>query len=708
MDAPFTLMLTLLLLSSVFSVDIYPGSTLYASNPTHTWTSLNKNFSVGFIADGSTHYAAVTYNGIPVWKAGGSNKGGGPADSSASLRFLANGNLCLVNGSTGSIVWQSNTSGHGVISATLDDSGNFVLKNSTGSVWSTFGNPTDTILPSQNFATNQVLRSGLYSFNLHSSGNLTLRWNNYIVYWSLGLGSSLNIVNLTSPSLSLESNGTLSVFDPSLSSPVVMAYSSDYAEGSGILRFLRLDSDGNLRIYSSAKETGKITERWKAVTNQCLVFGYCGDVGICSFNDSGPFCGCPSPNFDPIEPNNRRKGCKRRVQIEDCPGRETMLQLDQTQFLTYPPELDTQRFAVGIAACRLNCLSSGSCIASTALADGLGSIYMKFPGFLSGYQSPALRSTSFLKVCDPNIPNPSISSRNARGYQAWIVASVVICTIFGFVVLEGVLLLWLRRKNRKSWGFSSQYSLLDYVSRVLIQFSYKELRSTTKGFKDKIGGGEFGYGMVLLEIVSGRRSFEVSPETDHKKFFVWAFEEFEKGNVKEIVDKSILHHEEVNMGQVIRAIQVGFWCIQENPSHRPTMGKVVQMLEGITAIRNPPNPNVVFEEGFNGKNENVSGHDIWYVSGKRLLTGGARLRRLLRPGRANGDARERGDMREGRMAQSSPPRLPAPPGLWPSPPLSGSPPLPPPPPPPRIPSTSVPLATTTATGISTECFEASK
>ncbi|KAH7851622.1 hypothetical protein Vadar_014412 [Vaccinium darrowii] len=427
MDAPFTLMLTLLLLSSVFSVDIYPGSTLYASNLTRTWTSPNENFSVGFIADGSTHYAAVTYNGIPVWKAGGNDKGGGAVDSSASLRFLADGNSA----------------------------------SSTDPPAPSCGSPTppaavSSLPPSTTLVT--------------FSGNLTLRWNNYVVDWSLGLRSSLNNVNLTSPSLSLESNGTLSVFDPSLSSPVVMAYSSDYAEGSGIHRFLRLDSDGNLRIYSSAKETGKITERWAAVTNQCLVFGYCGDVGICSFNDSGPICGCPSPDFDPIEPNNRRKGCLVVVVTQE---KSKIVGIFQSIF---PSRLRLSRV------------------------------------------------------------NP--------------------------ILIQGVAI---RHKS---------------------------------------------YGMVLLEVVSGRRSFEVSPETDHKKFYVWAFEEFEKGNVKEIVDKSMVHQEEVNMGQVIRAIQVAFWCIQENPSHRPTMGKVVQMLEGITAIRNPPKPNVVFEEGFYGKNENVSGHDV--------------------------------------------------------------------------------------------------
>lgn len=106
----------------------------------------------------------------------------------------------------------------------------------------------------------------------------------------------------------------------------------------------------------------------------------------------------------------------------------------------------------------------------------------------------------------------------------------------------------------------------------------------------------YSYGMVLLEMVSGRRNFEVSSETNGKKFSVWAYEEFEKGNVGSIVDKK-LGETQLDMDQVTRAIQVSFWCIQEQPSQRPMMGKVVQMLEGIMQIEKPPAPKAANSEG---------------------------------------------------------------------------------------------------------------
>jgi hypothetical protein len=784
------LYLFILFISAVTAQTISPGTTLTVSNGNQSWTSRNSTFSFGFITDVTTpdtHFAAITFDGIPIWVAGGAAPGGGAADNTASFQFLVDGNLRLVNGSNNAVVWQSNTAGRGVSSATLEGSGNFVLRNGTVSVWSTFENPTDTILPDQNFTVGRVLRAGSYSFRLLESGNITLRWNDSVVYWNLGLNSSVN-VNLTTPTLGLESIGLLSLSDPALTGDAIMAYSSDYAEGPDIFRFVKLNTDGNLRIYSSTRGSGTQSVRWAAVNDQCLVFGYCGNMGICSYNNSNPVCGCPSNNFDPVDPNDSRRGCRRRTEIEDCPGREAMLPLDNARLLTYPPELSSQVFFVGISACRLNCLVNSACAASTSLADGTGLCYLKQPTFVSGYHSPALPSTSFVKVCAPIDPYPLASSGRNRGWRlrGWVVAVVVVGTLVGLVAIEFGLWWFCCRNNPKLGTLSAQYALLEYASGAPVQFSYKELQRATKGFKEKLGAGGFGavyrgvlanrtivavkqlegieqgekqfrmevatissthhlnlvrligfcsegrhrllvyefmrngsldnflfstddeasgrflswdyrfkialgtakgitylheecrdcivhcdikpenilldenynskvsdfglaklvnpkdhrrtmtsvrgtrgylapewlanlpitsksdiysYGMVLLELVSGRRNFDVSQETNRKKFSSWAYEEFEKGNFDAILDKRLRESgkgNEVDMEQVKRAIQVSFWCIQEQPSQRPMMGKVVQMLEGIMEIEKPPAPKTVVDGSVSGASANVS------------------------------------------------------------------------------------------------------
>ncbi|XP_043713972.1 G-type lectin S-receptor-like serine/threonine-protein kinase At1g34300 [Telopea speciosissima] len=765
----------LILISSLFSLlftlvlaNISPGTTLRPSDSNTTWTSPNNTFSLSFITITSPNppsfVAAISYYGISVWKAGGYS---GTVDIDGSFQFLQNGNLRLVNGN-GSVIWESGTANRGITTATLDDSGNLSLKNDSVSVWSTFDNPTDTILPTQNFTTGMLLRSGLYSFNLLDTGNLTLKWNNSIVYWNPALNSTY--ANLTSPSLSIQAVGIVTLNDPTFSTPAIVVYSSDYGEGTDVLRFLKLDSDGNLRIYSSARGYGVEFERWVAVADQCMVFGYCGNMGVCHYNDMAPVCGCPSENFVFADPNDTRKGCQRKMKLEDCSRRATMLKLDHAQFLTYPPELSSQLFTVGISACSSNCLQ-GPCTVSTSLADGTGECYIKTSDFNSGYMSPALPSTSFVKVCSPVLPNspPTEAERGERTWKLnpWVVVVVVAVTLLGLTLLEGGLWWSCCRKSPNFGGLSTQYALLEYASGAPVQFNYKELQHITKGFREKLGAGGFGsvhqgilanrtvvavkqlegieqgekqfkmevatissthhlnlvrligfcsegrhrllvlefmkngsldnflftskeplerlldwkarfkialgtargitylheecrdcivhcdikpenilldenynakvsdfgltklinpkdhrhrtltsvrgtrgylapewlanlpmtsksdvysYGLVLLEIVSGRRNFEVSEDTGRKKFSLWAYEEFDKGNVENIVDKRLTEHR-LDMEQVMRAIQVSFWCIQEQQSQRPMMGKVVHMLEGISAIEKPPAPN---------------------------------------------------------------------------------------------------------------------
>ena len=59
-----------------------------------------------------------------------------------------------------------------------------------------------------------VLQSGIYSFRLLTTGNLTLRCNNTILYYNQGLNSSYNA---SSPILGLQSVGILSISDQILS-----------------------------------------------------------------------------------------------------------------------------------------------------------------------------------------------------------------------------------------------------------------------------------------------------------------------------------------------------------------------------------------------------------------------------------------------------------------------------------------------------------
>ncbi|PRQ24446.1 putative non-specific serine/threonine protein kinase [Rosa chinensis] len=116
-----------------------------------------------------------------------------------------------------------------------------------------------------------VLQSGMYSFRLIKNENLTMLWNDSIVYWNQGLNSSVtnNTPNLTSPTLGVQPIGILTISDPKLATVAIVSHSNDYAEAGDILRFFKLEGDENVRIYSSTKGSGSTIESWAVVTDQC-------------------------------------------------------------------------------------------------------------------------------------------------------------------------------------------------------------------------------------------------------------------------------------------------------------------------------------------------------------------------------------------------------------------------------------------------------
>ncbi|CAI0450275.1 unnamed protein product [Linum tenue] len=97
------------------------------------------------------------------------------------------------------------------------------------------------------------------------------------------------------------------------------------------------------------------------------------------------------------------------------------------------------------------------------------------------------------------------------------------------------------------------------------------------------------FGIVLLELVCCRKSFLLDFEKEEEMVLVdWAYDCYSRGKLYKLVEKDEDAMEDLK--KVERFVKVALWCIQEDPSLRPGMKKVVHMLEGAVLVSEPPDP----------------------------------------------------------------------------------------------------------------------
>ncbi|XXG48669.1 hypothetical protein AAC387_Pa02g3052 [Persea americana] len=100
----------------------------------------------------------------------------------------------------------------------------------------------------------------------------------------------------------------------------------------------------------------------------------------------------------------------------------------------------------------------------------------------------------------------------------------------------------------------------------------------------------YSFGVMLLEIICCRKSFELDflNEANAVLLIDWVCDCYKDGKIDELVEDDT---EALNDARRLeRMVMVAMWCIQEDPSLRPSMKKVTQMLEGAVEVAVPPDP----------------------------------------------------------------------------------------------------------------------
>ncbi|XP_048626921.1 probable LRR receptor-like serine/threonine-protein kinase At1g29720 isoform X4 [Brassica napus] len=123
----------------------------------------------------------------------------------------------------------------------------------------------------------------------------------------------------------------------------------------------------------------------------------------------------------------------------------------------------------------------------------------------------------------------------------------------------------------------------------------------------------FSFGVVAMEIVSGKSNMKRKGSDDHVSLINWALTLHQRGDIMEIVDPVL--QGDFNSKEAVRMIKVAFLCTNSSPSLRPTMSEAVKMLEGEINIREVMSDPGLYGHNWSISNLNIDTHGSSSVSG---------------------------------------------------------------------------------------------
>ncbi|KAM2522215.1 hypothetical protein PS1_029186 [Malus domestica] len=104
----------------------------------------------------------------------------------------------------------------------------------------------------------------------------------------------------------------------------------------------------------------------------------------------------------------------------------------------------------------------------------------------------------------------------------------------------------------------------------------------------------YSFGILLLEIICCRKHYEENMQDEEQMILAdWAYDCYEQKKLHLLIKNDDDEAKE-DIKNMELFLMISFWCIQEEPSQRPTMRNVTLMLEGNLEVSVPPNPSSLY------------------------------------------------------------------------------------------------------------------
>ncbi|GKV19159.1 hypothetical protein SLEP1_g29453 [Rubroshorea leprosula] len=542
--------------------------------------SNGSKFQLGFFSPASSTdlYVGIWYNGIDpvkgvIWVA---NREKPLKDSSGTMMISEDGNLVVVNGQE-EVLWSSDVeklTGNNTI-AELQDSGNLVLLDKTTGVnmWESFQQPSNVYMPTMKLGVD--LRSGekvqLTSWKSPSDpsvGNFSsgiepfdipqsFVWKNSQPYWRSG-----------------QWNGRVFVGQPNMK--------STYLNG------FRLEADKQKGIFYLFFVLG---DAWKEKSEEML--------------------------FD------RRRTTTTEVKLQELP----LLKFEELATATKNFSLANQLGQGGFGPVYKGTLQNGQEVAVKRLSSASGQGLEEFMNEVFVISKLQHRNLVRLLGCCVEreekilvyefMPNKSLDTYLfdpfRKEFLDWRKRFNVIEGISrGLLYLHRDSRLWIIHRDLKASNILLDEELNPKISdfgmarifrgnedeantrRVVGTYGYMSPEYAMVGlFSEK--SDVYSYGVLLLEIVSGRRNTSFGNDEDTSSLLEYAWKLWNEDTVLAMVDKLVCNP--CHCREILRCIHVGLLCVQEMAKDRPTMSTVISMLNSeIVDLPSPKQPAFILKQ----------------------------------------------------------------------------------------------------------------
>ncbi|KAK3425557.1 hypothetical protein EUGRSUZ_F02290 [Eucalyptus grandis] len=459
------------------------GDSLSIDNPDDILISKSGVFSAGFYPVSKSAYCfAIWFSHPPcssqnctvVWMA---NRNEPVNGRYSKLSIKKNGDLVLTDASH-TVVWAIDTASFSwsktpVHQLRLLDSGNLVLLDREGNnlTWNT---------PLVSSRSNGSFSSGYYKLYFDNDNVLCLLFDGPLisrVYWpdpayvSWEVGRTTNNYSRVAV---LDSMGNFT------SSDNLTFLTSDF--GKKTQRMLKVDHDGNVRVYSREKDE-KWVVTWQGLSESCAVHGTCGPNSVCRYSPrEGRSCSCP-PGYVWNNDTDWTQGCAPKFESFCNPGSDAhvdFLRLPHHDFYGYDKDYFPN---TTLASCKKMCADLCNCKGFQYKFNGEKGSFDCFPKIqlLNGYISFSFIGSTYLKLPKANLSSYQIPSKGFDPLPSLAgVEIVVVFLTWSFLV---------RTNPDKRGGYAKGYRL---AGTGFTRFTYAELKKATRNFNKEIGRGSGG------------------------------------------------------------------------------------------------------------------------------------------------------------------------------------------------------------------------